>query len=483
MARVTTTANESVYRWLAMGVVLIGTFMVILDGTIVNVALPAIAVEFGTETGIEWVVTGYLLAVGIVQPATGWMADRLGRRRVYLASLGAFGLGSLLAAVAPSLPLLIGSRFLQGLGGGAIIPVGMAMVYEAFPADMRGRALGIWGIAAMAAPALGPVVGGYLVTTADWRWLFLINVPIAVAGVIIGRVILRDLGYRETKPLDVPGLILAGGTLTVLLFTFSRAVDWGAASPFTIGGVTLGLLLLYAFVRTELRAEHPIIEVRMFAIPTFRITIAIVWLITLAQFARLVFIPLELITVRGFTALEVGWLLTPAALATAATMPIGGRLADRTGPRIPVILGMGLIAAGVFLQSRFSLATSDLALIVAFCIQGLGTGLAIMPNTLAAMDSVTGSLVAQASAVRSLNRQVAGAIGVAVLSGVVVAQIGVLDATGVAPAAAQSAYNSVFVIATVAAVAAGLLAFRLPDRARTMEIREDRERERQALID
>lgn len=465
------------YPWVAMGVVLIGTFMVILDTTIVNVALPEMAVDLGASTGVEWVVTGYLLAVGTVQPATGWLADRFGRKPVFLVSLGLFALGSLLAAVSVDLELLVASRFAQGLGGGAIMPVGLAMIYELFPAHRRGMALGIWGIAAMAAPALGPVVGGYLVTVAGWRWLFLINLPIGVIGIAAGMRLLRDVGYRERRPFDLPGLVLVAAALSVLLLTLSRSAELGLGSPLTVGGLVIGLALLGCFVRVERRREHPLIDVTMFTSSTFSLTMGIVWLITLAQFARLVFIPLELIGIRGFSALEVGLVLTPAALASASTMPLGGWLADRVGPRIPVSPGLALITVGVFLQSRFTVDTPVWAMITAFCVQGLGTGLANMPNTLAAMDSVTANLVAQASSVRSLNRQIAGALSVAVLTSVVVARIGVLEASGVDPQLAQDAYNQVYLIATFGAAVALVASLLLPGKEETMRLRAVRSRE------
>lgn len=475
--------SDERYPWVAMGVVLIGTFMVILDTTIVNVALPVMAVDLDAPTGVEWVVTGYLLAVGMVQPATGWLADRYGRKRVFLVSLGLFAVGSLLAAVSVNLGFLVASRFAQGLGGGAIMPVGLAMIYELFPADRRGAALGVWGIAAMAAPALGPVVGGYLVTAAGWRWLFLINVPIGAVGIVAGMRLLRDVGYRERRSFDLPGLVLAVGALSVLLLTLSRSAETGVASPWTVGGLVVGLFLLWSFVRVERRREHPLIDMTMFTNPTFSLTIAIVWLITLAQFARLVFIPLELIGIRGFSALDVGLMLAPAAVATASTMPLGGRLADRVGPRVPVSLGLALISLGVFFQSRFAVDTPVWAMITAFCIQGLGTGLAMMPNTLAAMDSVTANLVAQASSVRSLNRQIAGALSVAVLTSVVVAQLGVLEASGVDPQLAQDAYNQVFLIATFSGAAAFVASFWLPGKEETMRLRSVRSSEQHPITE
>ena len=339
---------DSRYPWIAMGVVLIGTFMVILDTTIVNVALPQIGIALGRSDGIEWVVTAYLLAVGVSQPATGWLADRFGRKQVFIVSLALFGIGSLLAALSPSLEVLVAFRVLQGLGGGALMPVGMAMIYELFPPDQRGTALGVWGVAAMAGPAFGPVIGGYLVTAVSWHWLFLVNVPIGVVGVIAAMRLLRDTGFRERRPFDATGLGLATVGLVLLLFAFSRANDWGWSSTRTVGMLGAAVVLLVLFVLRELRTEHPALEVRMFKVGTFSLTMVIIWAVIAVQFGGLVFLPLELETLRHFTALKVGTLLVPTAVAAAITFPIGGRITDRIGPRLPVTVGAALLAVSAW---------------------------------------------------------------------------------------------------------------------------------------
>lgn len=465
------------YPWVAMGVVLIGTFMVILDSTIVNVALPQIGIDLRQSANIEWVVTAYLLAVGVSQPATGWLADRWGRKTIFTASLGSFATGSLLAALAPNLPVLVAFRVLQGLGGGAMMPIGMAMIYELFPPDRRGTALGIWGIASMAAPAVGPVLGGYLVTAAGWRWLFLINVPIGYVGVVLAAKLLRQTGYREIRPFDTFGFGLSATALLALLLAFSEASDWGWGAPPTLALIALGVILLAVFIHHALHTEHPLVELRMFRIPTFSITIAIVWLLTMMQFGRLVFIPLELETLRGMSALKVGLILTPSAIGAGLTMPLGGRLADKIGSRTPVVVGTAIVGVAAWLLGHLTLTTPVTYLILVLAIQGLGNGLATMPNTVAAMNSVQSRFVAQASAVRSLNRQIAGSLGVAILATVVAGQIGAVSAAGLSGASAseaQHAYNLVFLIALAALAVAFVLAFFLPDRAGARAAQEAR---------
>lgn len=463
------------YPWIAMAVVLTGTFMVILDTTIVNVALPSVGEELGNTRGIEWVVTAYLLAVGVAQLATGWISDRYGKKLTYTWSLFLFGIGSLLASLSPNLPTLIGFRVLQGLGGGAMMPVGLAMLYELFPPHRRGTALGIWGIAAMAAPAVGPVAGGWIASSVSWRWVFAVNVPIGAIGVTLAIRLLRDVGYRERRPLAWRAWLLAAVGLVAFLLAFDWAPDAGWSSPRFLVPVAAGLVLLSFFVRSELTSANPLLEMRMFAVPTFSVTVGIVWLITVAQFARLVFIPIELQTVHGMTAFEAGLLLAPAAAGTALTMPFGGRIADRFGPRAPVATGLAMIATAVWLLGSLAPDTPHPRILAFLLLQGAGTGLALIPNTVAAMNSLPSRWVARASAVRSLNRQIAGAIGVAVLSSLMVSRVGsVTGATAASPAELQAAYNQVFHVAFVGAIVATVLALFLPGRRRNRELQKRR---------
>lgn len=471
------------YPWVAMGVFLIGSYMVILDITIVNVALPQIGIDLGESEGIEWVVTAYLLAIGISQPATAWAADRFGRKLIFTLSLALFAAGSLLAALSPDLNYLIAFRILQGAGGGAMMPVGLAMIYELFPPDKRGTALGIWGLSAMAAPAVGPVLGGYIVTAADWRWLFLVNVPIGVVGVIAGVALLRDVGFREKRPFDLLGFTLAAGGLVSLLLAFSESNQWGWGSPQILSLLTAGTALLITFVLHALRTEHPLIQVRMFAVPTFSLTIVIIWMLSLMLYSRLVFIPLQLQTLRDMTAFEVGLLLTPSAICAMIASPIAGRLTDKIGPRYPILAGIISGAFGAWFLGHLSLDTSVWVIAFFVALQGFGMGLAMTPNTVAAMASVRDRFAAQAATVRSLNMQVAASFGIAILSTIVVSQIGVVSAvgfTGERAQQAQDAYNSVFLVALGVLLAGLVLTLFLPGRAGMRSIQQQRSAEFQA---
>ena len=461
------------YPWIAMGVVLMGTFMVILDTTIVNVALPQIGIALNSQSGIEWVVTAYLLAVGIAQPPTGWLADRYGRKRLFIVSLALFALGSLFAALSPNLPLLVFARVVQGLGGGALAPVGMAMIYELFPPDRRGTALGIWGVAAMAAPAFGPVLGGYLVTNVSWHWLFLINIPIGAIAIAAAFRLLRDTGYRERRPFDGIGLGLISVGLVTWLYTFARASDWGWTSASTITLLLIGGTFLGTFVLWERRISHPVIDMNMFKVPIFDLTLVVIGATVVVQFAILVFLPLELQTIRGFTAFKVGTILVPMALAGAITFPLGGRLTDRIGPRVPVVTGAVLLSASAAILSRLGIDSAIWVIEVALICQGLGFGFAMMPNSVTGLNALPGRFVAQATAVRQLNTRVVASLGVAVLASVLAMQMG----TDAGVQAGQDAYNTVFFIAAVCSAVGAVLALFLPGSERNRQLQAERSEE------
>lgn len=458
--------------WVAVAVVLVGSYAAVLNMTVVGVALPVIADDLGGASGavavaVDWVVTGFLVGVVLALPLTGWLSDLIGRKAVYIASLVVFGIGALACAVAPTMEIVVAARVVQGFGGGALMPVGMAIVYDLFPPHRRGSALGIWGVAIMAAPAAGPPLGGWIVDAASWRWIFGVFVIVAAAAALLALRWLPDVGHREVRRLDAVGWVFAAVGLVVTVVGFRQFADWGPASPAALGTAAVGVTAFAVLVRRSLRRVDPIIEFRMFATPTFAAAMVLTSLLSLGQFAQLTFLPVELQVVRGLDARHVGLLLGPAAVGTAVMMPIGGWLVDRIGARVPVFAGLSLMAISMWNLAHLRPDGSELGLVVVLVVQGVGMGLVFVPTTVSAMNSLPGRFVAQASAVNNLTRQLAGAIGVAVLSAVLVADLGAVAPTAPAVEQAQSAYNRVFLIAfwsLVAALAVGVL---LPGRAAT----------------
>lgn len=447
-------------RWAGLGVVLVGTLIVSLDSTIVGVALAQIGRAMDAGQGIQWVVTANLLSVAVSLPAAGWLADRFGAKQVFLLALAAFSVASLGAALSPGLGVLVCFRALQGLAAGVINPISMTIVLDLFPPSERGRAMGVWGLVAMSAPAVGPTLGGYLVDAVSWHWLFIPDVPLGLAGAVLGRRLLVASPRRPRRPLDVPGLVLGATGLALFLFALAQSRRWGWGSPAIVGGLAIALVLLTAFVRHAGRVEHPLLELGLLRTPMFRTSLAVISVVTLPQYARAVFIPLELQQMRGLSALRVGAIMTPSAIATALSMAIGGRLVDRAGARLPAMAGCTLMLLGAA-GNAFSTPTTSLGWIAAYLtVQGLGVGMVMIPATVVGLNALRDESLTQGSALRSLANQAGAAVAVAVMFAVVNARL----ASAGDAVARQHAYNSAFGLAMGALVLGIVLSSRLATR-------------------
>ncbi|MGE3325742.1 MAG: DHA2 family efflux MFS transporter permease subunit [Acidimicrobiia bacterium] len=459
------TANFYVTNpWLPMTVILVGTLMVLLDTTIVNVALPAIAEDLDASRGIEWVVIAYLVTVCVSQPAAGWLADRFGRKRVYQVGLVAFTAASLAAALAPNLGILVACRALQGIGGGALGPVGMTVVFDLFPREQHGKAIGVWGLAAMAAPAIGPTLGGWLVDTVSWHWLFLINLPMGIIATVLGIKLLPEMPLRPSRRFDVIGFFTGGAGVALTVLGLSEGNSWGWGTAKTIGVLGIGVATLVMFVYHELHTESPLIELRMFSHPVFALTFIVSFMVTASQYARLVFIPLALEGLRGYSATRVGLLLGPAAIGTAIGMTSGGRISDRIGSRIPIMVGVAIMIPPVLLLSQLHLDSSLFYIGSLLTLQGFGMGLTAAPTVVAAMGTLPSAMIAQGSAMRSVFQQLSGAMAVAGFTTVYDLRAG----DNPSPEDAQHAYNMIFFVSALTLVAALAFGSLLPKGRRHM---------------
>lgn len=470
------------YPWVVLGVVLAGSYLVVLNTTVLGVALPDISRDLGTGSPLDadWVITSYLLAVVGVQPATAWLSDRLGHKRLYVTCLAGFAVGSALCTAAPTMELLLAARLVQGAGGGALMPLGMAMVLDVFPPHRRGFVLGIRGVAIMAGPALGPPIGGVIVTQAGWRWIFGALVPIAVVAVALAVRLLRDPGTRDHRPLDRIGWLLAFAGIGLVLVGARQAPDWGFAAPATLTSLAIGAVLLVVLALRSRRLAHPIIEPRLFAVPLYALSLVMVWLITVVTYARLTFLPVELQVVRGIPAQDVGFILVPSALGLACTMAAGGWLADRVGARLPTMAGLGVLCVTMWQLATLEPATPVPWIVGVLLVQGLGSGLMRIPVNVTGMNALSNRDITQGAALRSLNRQVAGALTVAVLAALLTVQLGAIAPEVTTPAEvaeAQAAYNTLFTVAfgfTVLALGASVL---MPGRQRMRALQAERARE------
>lgn len=469
--------------WVAVLVILVGNYAAVLNITVVGVALPSIDEAFGAGAlSVDWVVTIFLTGVVLVLPLTGWLADRLGRRVLYIFSLVAFGAGAGLCAVAPNMLVLVAGRLLQGFGGGALMPVGMAMVYDLFPPHRRGTAMGIWGIGIMAAPAAGPPLGGWMVSTVGWRWIFGVFVVVSVLAVALAVRWLPDVGHQERRRLDPIGWVLLAVGVVLIVLGSRQGTEWGWDSPITWAVMGVAVACLVGVVFWARRRSDPIIDLDMFGVPTFAMAMIVIALMSIGQFARLTFLPIELQVVRELDAQRVGLLLAPGAIGVAMTMPIAGWLADRVGSKLPATVGLAITTAMMWQLAHLSPDVTQRRIVEILLVQGIGMGLVFMPTTLAAMNSLPSRFVAQAAAVNNLVRQLGGALGVAVLSAVIVASVGDVSPVGLPVEETQAAYNRVFVVASwfflFATVVAAVF---LPGRRQSLQHQRDRAEESVAV--
>jgi len=415
------------YKWIVAIVVVFGLFMSILDTTIVNIAIPRLQTAFGASlNNVQWVITGYTLAQGVAIPLTGYFSNRFGLKRFYIIALTAFTVGSLLCGLAWSLPVLILFRVLQGFGGSFLLPMTITLLYREFPPQERGIATGFLGIPILLAPALGPSLGGYIVTYGSWQLIFFINVPIGIIAVILSFILLREFRQEGRERFDFGGFVFVAIGLASVLYALSDSSTdgWGSAKvlSFLIGGI----LALVVFVLIELsiirREGQPLLDLRVFGIMSFTSANLANICITFALFGGLFVIPVYLQNLRGLSAFATGLILIPQALGSMVSSLVGGRLVDRLGVRAVVIPGL-LIAAFAFWQLSFlSLYTPYGWFQVLLVLRGLGIGLVAQPLIVAALAEIPPRQLAQASAINSVVRSVASSLAVAILATIVQTQ-------------------------------------------------------------
>jgi EmrB/QacA subfamily drug resistance transporter len=403
---------------LVASVVVVGAVMSILDTTVVNVAINTLAGEFHTSLAtIQWVSTGYTLALATVIPLTGWAADRFGTKRLYLTSISLFLLGSILSGLAWSPESLIGFRVLQGLGGGMLMPAGMTILTKAAGTQRVGRVMAIIGVPMMLGPIFGPILGGWLVDAFSWRWIFYINVPIGVAALVMSQQILpRDTAAPQHR-LDWTGLLLLSPGLAALIYGLaetSGAGGFGSARVLVPG--LAGVVALALFVRHALRTPDALIDLRLFANRTFSAASATLMLVIIAVFGGMLLLPLYLQTVRGESAMDTGLLLAPQGLGAMIAMPIAGKLTDMTGIGRIVPVGLVIVAAAFLGLTQLGPDTSYWLFGLDLFVLGLGMGATMMPTFSGAMQTLRRADVARASTTLNINQQVGASIGTAVLS-------------------------------------------------------------------
>src|SRR6516164_1125383 len=338
-------SNPVINPWIVAIAVMLGTFMEVLDTTVVNVSLPHIAGNLSASTDeATWVLTSYLVANAIILPMTGWLANRFGRRNILLVSVGGFTIFSFLCGIAPNLPLLILFRVLQGATGGGLQPLSQAILMEAFPLEKRGKAMAFWALGIVVAPMLGPVLGGWITDSYSWRWLFYINIPVGIIAVTMVSLFIFDPPYirRGKGGVDYFGiglLALGIGALQIMLDKGQEADWFGSQFIITLFILSAGGLLL--FVIRQLDFEHPVVQLRVFKNRTYSTGVILMTVLGFVLYGSTVLLPLWLQTLMGYSALQAGFAMLPRGLGSFLFMPVVGMLMTKIEPR--KLLGAGLL--------------------------------------------------------------------------------------------------------------------------------------------
>jgi MFS transporter, DHA2 family, multidrug resistance protein len=412
---------SSWYRWWVLGNIMIGTFMSVLDATIVNVGLPKIMTSFGVGLDrIEWVLTAYMLAMAVMLPTTAWLADRFGYKRMYFLGLSLFTLGSFLCGMSPNENVLILSRIVQGLGAGTIMPIGMAIITREFPPHQRGIALGFWAIAAAASVSFGPLIGGYLVDTFNWPLIFDVNVPLGFVGLLVTVLIQREYISKDIKKFDLVGFISIGTFLPLVLYALSEGnavtntAGWHA--PYILLCFGISVIALAIFLTNELIVEYPLIDLRLLANRNFGICNIIIFLFGMGMFGSTFLMPLYLQNSLGYTAIQAGSVFLPVGIIQGVMSPVAGMAADRINPKIPVIMGVCIMSLSFYLNSYLSYLTERSFVMLTLYLRGLGMGLMFTPLSAVSLLEIPREKMAQASGLTNTIRQLAGSFGVALLA-------------------------------------------------------------------
>jgi len=413
--------HEERYMWVAISIVIVGTFMAVLDSSIVNVAIPKMMTIFKASTDqIEWILTGYMLTMSIVIPLTGYLGDRFGLKRLYIFALTVFTIGSALCGLATSTETMVAARVVQAIGGGMIMPVGMAMIYKLVPIEKRGLALGIWGISAMAAPAIGPTLSGYIIQYMNWRLIFTLNIPIGIVGITLAVLLLRETPTSKDKTFDIFGAITCAVGLFSLLLALSEGNSSGWTSIYILGLFALSIISLVSFIYIELHHKDPLLDLRILKVFPYGLSMIISTITTLGMYGALFLMPLYLQNLRGYSPMESGMLMLPAAVVTGIMMPISGKLFDKFGAKWLTIIGLSILTAASYFLSTLSMETSYNTVMVIMMVRGIGMGLSIMPAQTAGMNAIPRELSGRATALNSTVKQVAGSFGIAILTTVLV---------------------------------------------------------------
>jgi EmrB/QacA subfamily drug resistance transporter len=413
--------NDQNSRWWTLGAMCFALFMIMLDNTVVNVALPSIQRDLHASLQtLEWTMNAYTLTFAVLMVTGGRLGDIFGRRRMFLFGVIVFGSSSLMIGLSPNDTWLVAFRAVQGVGAAFMMPATLSIITQAFPAEQRGTAIGTWAGVGAVALAIGPVVGGFLTEYVSWRAIFFINPPIAVGAVAVTLFAARE-SRDETvgRRVDFAGIATLTAGLTALVLALVQSNSWHWASVRIVGLFVVAVVALAAFVVTELHLRAPMLDLSLFRSRTSAGANAVGFLVTFAMFAQFFFLTLYMQNVLDYSPIQTGVRFLPATLVIMVMGPLAGRLTDRVGPRPLMALGLAIIGAALLIQSRLTIHTGYGLLLPSFILLGLGIGLVMSPMSTAAMNAVERTKSGAAAGVVSMSRMVGGTVGLAVMGALV----------------------------------------------------------------
>jgi MFS transporter, DHA2 family, multidrug resistance protein len=409
------------YKWWLLATVMLGTFMAVLDATIVNVGLPKIMASFGVGLDkIEWVITAYMLAMAVMLPTSGWMADKFGYKRMYIYGLALFTFGSFLCGISHDENMLIISRVIQGMGAGVIQPLGMAIITREFPPHQRGIAIGFWSIAAAASVSFGPLIGGYLIDNFNWQLIFDVNIPIGILAILATILIQQEYKNPNIRKFDFVGFISVTTFLPLTLYALSEgnavtnSAGWHA--PYILICFAIAVIALAVFITTELTVKEPLIDLRLLTDHNFGFSILILLIFSMGMFGSTFLLPIYLQNSLGYTAVQAGSVFLPVGIIQGLIAPVAGRASDKLNPKLPIILGVVLLALSFYLNSFLSFLTERSYVMLTLYIRGFAMGLIFTPLSTVMLLQIPREKMAQASGLSNTIRQLGGSLGVALLA-------------------------------------------------------------------
>lgn len=414
------TKNTS-SKWAMIMVLVIGSFMSALDTSIVNIAIPKIMSVFGAALDdVKWVLTAYTLTLGAIVPATGYLSDVFGTKKIFTFSIATFTIGSFLCGLSWNNGSMIVFRIMQAVGGGMIMPVSTTMMMQKIPENERGVAIGIWGIAALSAPAIGPTLGGYIIENLNWRLIYYINVPVGILGTIMSLIFLQDDEERKGFPkFDYVGFITSTAAMVSILYVLGEGANIDFEDIKNPILLIVGLFCMVLFIINELSIKNPLMELRVLNNFDFSISQIIQSILMFAFMGGMYVMPLFLENIRGYSAMETGMILLIPAIGQAFVMPISGKLFDKIGAKIPCIIGVVLLIISSYELALINMDTSKFYIQLIMTIRGIGLGLSFMPITTSGLNAVPSNLAAQASSVNNTIKQVAGSLGVTIMTNMI----------------------------------------------------------------